>query len=156
MEANLMLLSWPYTHFPENYTTDENHFQQRRDQTTVGSDVEQCTFARVLEKERNLATRFSQKTGNASSQYFTWCVPFLFPSFSCFHFLRSVPQEVTHRGRCNQKVFPITLKFNVVCICLQRIGLTARRVQPKQYHVANLACVASVSNQAQYERTTVL
>ena len=72
--------------------------------------------------------------------------PFLFPIFSCYHFPRSVPQGVTHRGGCNRKVCPITLQFNVVCICLQRIGLTARRVQPKQYHVGNLACVASVSN----------
>ena len=53
---------------------------------------------------------------------------------------------VTHRGGGNRKVCLITLQFNVVCICLQRIDLTARRVQPKQYHFGNLACVASVSN----------
>ena len=66
--------------------------------------------------------------------------------FPCFYFLRGFLQGVTHRGGCNRKVCPITLQFNVVCICLQRIGLTARRVQPKQYHVGNIACVASVSN----------
>ena len=66
--------------------------------------------------------------------------------FLCFYFLRGFLQGVTHRGGCNRKVCPITLQFNVVYICLQRIGLTTRRVQPKQYHVGNLACVASVSN----------
>lgn len=35
--------------------------------------------------------------------------PSRFPIFSCFYFLRSVPQGVTHRGGLNLKVLTITV-----------------------------------------------
>lgn len=111
-----------------------------------------------------LVFMFSRKSGTLRPTFLrkpemprtTWCVPLSFSHFFHVFIFSGVSLRGSHIAEGSTwkfSLFPFYCLFNelnitisVVCISLQRIGLTTRRAQPKQYQVANLACIARVSN----------